>query len=73
MQPIIHDPEALFAARYIVRRAYVEIRSLRQADPAIRVVSSQLNDIACELTSDIEAVQPELPMRVGGGMAGGVL
>jgi hypothetical protein len=42
---------------------------LRQNDPAIRVVSGQLDDIACELTSDIEALQPELPMRVGGGMA----
>jgi hypothetical protein len=69
MAPIIHDPEALFEARCIVRQAYVAIRSLRQNDPAIRVVSGQLDDIACELTSDIEALQPELPMRVGGGMA----
>ena len=45
MQPIIHDPEALFAARYIVRRAH----ALKSAACARLIRQSAL----CRLNSTI--------------------
>ena len=73
MTPIVHDPEALFAARFSIREAYFAIRRLRQADASIRETLTRLDEMCCELTLELESLAPELPMRVGGGMAGGVL
>jgi hypothetical protein len=69
MRPIVHDPEALYAARFSIREAYVAIRKLRQADPSIRETLTRLDELCCELTLELESIAPELPMRVGGGMA----
>ena len=56
------DPVTLWQARLIVRQAYVEIRALRQADPTIRCVAHQLDDIACDITVELEAIGPMLPL-----------
>ena len=63
LPPVVHDPAALWAARYEVRRAYEAIKRLRQADPTIRCVLDDLDELCCELTSEIESIEPEMNLR----------
>lgn len=63
LPPIVHDPEALWAARYEVRRAYAAIQRLRQADPTIRDLLTRLNEICVDLSTEIQSIQPEMNLR----------
>lgn len=63
LPPIIHDPEALWAARYEVRRAYEAIKRLRRVDPTIANVLDDLDELCCELTSELESIEPEMNLR----------
>lgn len=56
----VHDPEALWTARVAVREAYAKVQRLRQSDPTIRVLVNQLDEIACDLSTEIESAEPEL-------------
>lgn len=60
----MNDPEALWAARYAVREAYAAIRRLRQTDPTIRDTLTRLDEICVELTTELEAIEPEMSLRV---------
>ena len=64
----IHDPEALFAARYAIREAHTAIRRLRQADPTIRDTLNRLDEMCVELTIEMESIGPMLPLRLVGGV-----
>ena len=59
----IHDPEALFAARYALREAWTAIRRLRQADPTVRITLDRLDAMCAELTLELETCEPSLPLQ----------
>lgn len=58
-----HDPEALWASRFEIRRAYAAIRQLRQADPTVRDILNRLDELCAELTTEIESIQPSMQLR----------
>lgn len=60
---IIHDPEALWSSRFEIRRAYAAIQRLRQADPTVRVMLDRLDQMAVELTSEIDSIQGVMELR----------
>lgn len=60
--PIIHDPEAIWEARVIVRQAYTKIGMLRQDDPVIRCLRTDLDELANDLSVEMLAREPELPL-----------
>ncbi len=63
MEPIIHDPEAIWVSRFEIRRAYEAIRRLRQADPTIRETLTRLNELCIDLTTEIDSIQGEMELR----------
>lgn len=63
MAKIIHDPEALWSSRFEIRRAYAAIQRLRQADPTVRVMLDRLDQMAVELTSEIDSIQGVMELR----------
>ncbi len=57
---ITHDPEALIAARYVIREAWLAIGRLRQSDATIRITLDRLDEMCADLTLEIESLQPQL-------------
>lgn len=57
------DPTALWAARFEVRTAFVAIKRLR-ADPVLTELLDRLDELACGLTAQIDALNPTLPMVI---------
>ena len=64
----IHDVTTLWQARLILRDAYTAMRRLRQADPTIRCLLDQLDEMAIDLTNEMEAIGPMLPLGVAGAV-----
>ena len=58
----VTDIPSMFALRLILRRAYVEGRTLPQSDPSVRDTLTKLDELCCDLTNDIEGAWPELPL-----------
>ena len=58
----VHDPEALWAARYAVRESFLAVRRLRQADSMIRETLDRLDALCSALTLELESNEPELPL-----------
>lgn len=59
----MNDPAAMTALRTIIRNAWLAGKRLPQGDPAVRDTLNQLDEACCDLTVEIEASQPELPLR----------
>jgi len=57
-----HDPESLWKARVYVRVAQEQVKRLPQADPTVREVANQLDDICIDITDAIELENPRLPL-----------
>lgn len=60
----VHDPEALWQARYILRKAHFELRTLRQVDPTVRCMITNVDDLCAEITSELDAGEPQLTLTI---------
>lgn len=58
----IYYPASLHVARYEVRRAYTSIRMMGVIDPYVQDITDRLDAMCREITAEIEAQQPELPL-----------
>jgi len=58
------DPASLRVARSIVRRAYYDVRALPQDDASVRCVAAELDQIAVDLTNELEACEPRLNLEM---------
>lgn len=61
---IIHDPAALYAARFEIRKCREAIKRLRQTDPTIRTLIDGLDEMAVDLTTELETIEPNLPLEI---------
>ena len=62
MTPPLHDPAELFAARWAIREAWTSIRRLPCRDATTRDILERLDALCSELTTEIEAMEPELEL-----------
>ena len=64
-EPVVQDYDAVFRAYCIVRTAYSQVRRLRQADPTIRDVATQLDEMASHIFAELYPDHPGLPLLTG--------
>ena len=78
----MHDAAALHASRNSLRQIWIAARNVlaHHDDPFLRGIAEAADRRCAELTAELEAIEPELPlavrhpvlgMRIGGGMSGG--
>jgi hypothetical protein len=58
----VHDPDSLQLLRIYIREAYAKGRRLSQRDATVRSTLDELDRIAVDLGTEIEAPQPRLPL-----------
>lgn len=60
LPPVVRDLDAVFQAMCYVRLAYAQVCKLRSADPIIRCVTDQLDEMAGELFVEYQGERLDL-------------